>query len=151
MNLNNSSAVIKKKIEAKVERILKSEVAKLEGITKSVYQQYLKSYSPTQYVRTGEMIGSIGKTEIVKEGNKMKMAVSFDNSSAYHESLFGGSKGHAPILISEGWHSKRLEQTRMGRVYRLTYYEGFDALGKIESQYEAVKNPLARLEIQRKR
>ena len=129
--------------------MLKAEVEKLEGITKSVYNQYLKSYSPQQYVRTGAMIGSIGKSEIVKEANSMKMAVSFDNSGAYHSSLFGGSMGHAPILISDGWHSKRLEQTRMGRVYRLTYYEGFDALDKIESQYNAVKNPLARLEIQK--
>jgi hypothetical protein len=46
---------------------------------------------------------------------------------AYHKNLFGDHMSYVPLLINNGWHSKKLED-RIGEVPRFTRYEGYHFL-----------------------
>lgn len=43
------------------------------------------------------------------------------------------------MLISEGWHSKKLEKMYGKRVYRHTYFEGTNYLAEVQKAYNAGK------------
>lgn len=139
---NNLDLMLEKAIKAKAEKIIKIEVKKLESITKSVVQGYYNSYTPSVYERTGGLLSSIASGSVKKEGRRISAEVTF-GGSAYHPSIFKGHpQGYTPILINNGWHSAKLE-AKIGEVYRLTHYEGYDLVGKIETRYNAVRHPLA--------
>lgn len=139
---NNLDLMLEKAIKAKAEKIIREEVRKLERITRIVVQGYYNSYTPSVYDRTGGLLNSIVSGSVKKEGRRISAEVSFDNSAS-HPSLFKGHpQGYTPILINNGWHSAKLE-ARIGEVYRLTRYEGYDLVGKIETRYNAVRHPLA--------
>lgn len=145
MEINNSFAFDS---EQEAIRELKRQAEILKDVCVKVWRQYLASYQPKIYVRTGKSERSIKIGGIKKiDENTIGIEVTFQDDLVYHDSIFGGKQGHAIMLISAGWHSKKLE-ARIGKVYRLTYYEGFDYLGKVREEYEARKHRGIELEIQ---
>lgn len=122
----------------------------LEKIAINVWRKYLSSYKPKVYVRTGKSEKSIKLGSVKKlDDNTLGIELTWVNDLAYHDSIFGeGNKqGHAIMLISAGWKAKKLEK-KIGRKYRLTYYEGFDYIGKVREAFESVKHRGIELEIQ---
>lgn len=142
---NNLDLMLEKAMKAKAEQIIRIEVKKLERIAKLVVQGYYNSYTPKRpdlYLRSGGLLDSIVSGSVEKVGKRISAEVSFD-SRALHNSLFEGNpQGYTPILINNGWVSKKLE-ARMGVVPHFTRYEGYDLIGKIETRYNAVRHPLA--------
>jgi hypothetical protein len=133
-------------------KILKQEVKKLNTIAKNVWRSYLDSYSPQEYnyKRTGNSLSSIRIGELIKiNGETLGIAVTFDDDLAFHKSYInkktGRPKGHAIMLISQGW---RVKKGWHRKIYRFGYYEGFDYLGKVMDAYNAIKHPYIDLEIQ---
>lgn len=122
--------------------ILRSEGRRLEKIARKVWRQYLDSYSPKAYVRTGKSMKGIVLKRVRKiDANHFGIELTFENDLMYHDSVVGSSKkGHSIMLISDGWHSKKLEAMYRGRrVYRHTYYEGFNYIGKVVKEFNAGK------------
>ena len=144
MAQNNAEKLMEKAVEAKARAIVKDEVRKLEGIVNDVVRAYYSSYTPKYYRRTYGFKNSVVSGSVKREGKRIWAEVYFDDK-ALHQSLFPGNpQGYVPVLLNNGWHSKKLEK-RIGPVYHLTYYGGFDLVGKIEKRYNAVKHPLANL------
>lgn len=139
---NNLDLMLEKAIKDKAEKIIREEVRKLERITKDVVQGYYNSYSPTVYDRTYGFKNSIISGNVEKAGKRISAEVSFDGR-AMHNSLFAGNaQGYVPVLINNGWVSRKLE-AKIGIIPRFTRYEGYDLIGKIESRYNAIRHPLA--------
>jgi hypothetical protein len=131
-------------------KILKQEAKKLNSIAKNVWRSYLASYKPVEYKRTGNSLKSIRIGEFVKVNEEtLGITVTFDDDLAFHNSYInkktGKPQGHAIMLISQGWKVKRGWHKN---IYRFGYYEGFDFLGKVADEYNAVKHPYIELEIQ---
>lgn len=138
--------------EADALTTLRAEGRKLERIARKVWQEYEGSYSPNKYVRTGKSKKAIKlKTMPIKiDNNHIAIEVTWENSLSWHDSVVPKSskKGHSILLISAGWHSKKLEKIYGGAVYRHTYYEGFGYLTKVMQQYNAVKDPRIGFELE---
>lgn len=118
---------------------LEMEGRRLKYIAVKVWRRYLASYQPKAYVRTrdtqrGIKLGRVHRISPFEFGIRLE----FENDLMYHDSIFGKShpKGHSLMLISDGWHSEKLERKR-GRVHRLTYFEGIDYIGQVKRAYEA--------------
>lgn len=136
--------------ELKAKLALESEGKRLKEIAVKQWRKYLNSYSPKMYVRTGKSERSIKLGNVVKlDENTLGIELTFVNDLAYHDSIFGGKKGHAIMLISAGWHSKKAEQN-MGRggIYRLTYYEGSGYLYQVYKEFYASRKKGIDIEIQ---
>lgn len=123
--------------EQQARRTLEIEGRRLKYIAVKVWRQYLGSYKPKEYTRTrdtqrGIKLGRVRRISPFEYG----ISLEFENDLMYHESIFGSNnkEGHSLMLISEGWHSKKLEAKR-GRVYRLTYFEGIDYIGRVQREY----------------
>ena len=148
---------------------LKQEGKKLEKIAKSVWNKYLSSYKPTEYVRTGRSakaikLGNVKVLGVDAQGFvNLGIELTWLNNLAYHDSwLYKKGKtstnkqGHAFMLIGTKWHSKKLEKIYKKKVYRHTYWSwaGDSSLDEnsyldaIISEYEKVKDPRFGLEIQ---
>lgn len=138
--------------------MLNQEARKLKDIADSEWNRYLNSYTPKQYVRTHRATAEairVGHVKPIMGGEFLGIEVTWDNDRSYHDSyLFKQGKisrnerGHAFMLISDGWESKKLERIYGRRVYRHTYWEGSGYLAKVYSRYMAVRNPLVILDIQ---
>lgn len=143
-------AQMNKKAEAQARKILKREGDKLENITKATVNSYYNSYRPSVYVRTYGFKNSVVKTGIKRVGNSLEMSVGFDGGALHNSMFAGNAQGYVPILLSNGWHSVKLER-RVGPIHRFTFYGGFNIIGKIQSSYNAVRHPLVKpLEIKSK-
>lgn len=94
-------------ILAKEKSALESQATRLLGDVNSMWQGYEKSYQPTTYRRSGAVSNGFGlsSTRTVSEGIGVKLEVDLvlDDGYMWHGSLFGGKRGHAFMLISEGW------------------------------------------------
>lgn len=91
----------------------------------------------------------MGKVKRI-DGNTLGIELTFENDLMYHDSVVKGStkKGHSIMLISEGWHSKKLEKMYGRRVYRHTYFEGVNYLAEVQKAYNTGKPVGVTLETQ---
>lgn len=143
--------------EAEAIKVLTAEGKKLEKICRKVWRSYLDSYKPKVYaehltnrqgVRTMHSLDSISLGNVKKIGeDEFGIEVTFKNKLAYHESVFGNNqpKGHAIMLISSGW---KVKKGKHKGVARFGYFDGFDYLGKVKEQYDAVRDKRISLDIQ---
>lgn len=136
--------------EAEAIKVLNAEGRKLKLIALRVWRRYLGSYQPQQYVRTRRSQRGIKLKPVKRVGaNTYSIELTFENGLMYHDSVVGKGqpKGHSIMLISSGWHSKKLEN-RIGEVPNFTYRDGFDYLGQVQSEYNAIRNKKVFLDIQ---
>lgn len=128
--------------EAEAILMLNKEGKKLEAIARKLWQKYIGSYSPKQYIRTGNSERAIKLGKVKKlDNNTFGIELTFDNDLSYHPSRFkGGKKGHSIMLISDGWHSKKLEKTLGRKVHRYTYFEGTGYLYQVYKEYMSIKH-----------
>lgn len=126
--------------EAEVKRLLLEEGRRLEKIAKQVWQKYLDSYTPQEYIRTGKSLASIKLGNLERlSATEWGIRLNFVDELAYHDSVFkGGKQGHAIMLISSGWKVKKGWHKN---IYRFGYYEGFNVIEKIISEFEKSKPP----------
>lgn len=131
--------------EEEAKLVLEEEGKKLFKIAQDVWLDYLESYTPQKYVRTYASLESI-KLGVVRQYDEDTLCIelTYQDDLAYHPSLVGKSKplpeGHAIMLISEGWHSKRLE-AKIGRpIPHFTEYEGFNYVEKVIERYNSTKH-----------
>lgn len=131
-------------------KALKSEGERLERIAIKIWRKYINSYTPNQYVRTGNAEKSIKLGGIKKlNDNTLAIELTFQNDLVYHNSRFKkGKKGHAVMLISDGWHSKKLEKKLGRRVNRFTYFGGSGYLYQVYKEFNATKKKGITLDIQ---
>lgn len=142
-SLNNAFAA---QSEQQAKRQLEQEGRRLKLIAVKIWRQYLASYKPKSYARTrnsqrGIKLGRVHRVDAFHFG----IELTFENDLMYHDSVLPNSakKGHSIMLISEGWNKEKKETklSKMMRkqVYRFTYFEGIDYLGKVEKAFNAGK------------
>lgn len=128
-------------------KLLEQEGRRLKYIAMRVWRQYLDSYQPKKYVRTGKTLRGIklGKVERL-DANHFGIRLEFENDLMYHDSVinkYEQPQGHSLMLISDGWNRQKKRTKlveRIGRqVYMFTYFEGADIIGKIEREYNKYK------------
>jgi len=123
--------------EQQARRTLEMEGRRLKYIALKLWRKYLGSYQPKQYVRTRDTQRGIKLGRVKKiDGNHFGIELTFENDLMYHDSIFGRNqpKGHSLMLISDGWHARKLED-RIGKVHRLTYFEGTGYLYQVYKEY----------------
>lgn len=121
---------------------LENDARKLKYIAAKVWRMYYNSYKPTVYRRTGNTALGIKMTGIQKDGViGYKQIITFEDEKMYHRSYVhpGQPRGHALMLISSGWKSKKLEE-RIGKRPRYTQYRGFNYLGRVKKEYLDVRH-----------
>lgn len=133
-------------------RALKQEAKVLQEVAKDVWQKYLDSYRPQEYIRTGKTMRSIKIGKIKKIGmDEYAISVTYDNDLVYHDSVMGGKQGHTIMLIG-GW-----KKTNMGwrvktgwhkNIRRFGYWEGFDYIGEVQQLYNLRKNKAISLDVE---
>lgn len=142
--------------EAQARRVMKQEGLKLKNIAIREWQSYLNMYKPVEYIRTGDSERAI-KLGMVKvlDPYHIGIELTWVNNLVYHDSwLYNKGKvsrnerGHSVMLMSKGWHSKKLEKAYKKKVYRHTYYEGNGYIDNVVKQYEQTKDPRITLEVQ---
>ncbi|UUV46703.1 neck protein [Bacillus phage vB_BanS-Thrax4] len=141
-------------------KVLTKEGKKIERIARRVWQQYMGSYSPKEYRRTGKSLRAIKLKGIKSHGLGMySIELTWENSLAYHDSWLYtegktsvNKKGHAIMLIGTRWHSKKLEAIYRKQIYRHTYWAwnggGGSYLDTVVSQYKAVADKRIMVEVQ---
>lgn len=129
---------------------LNQEGRRLKHIAVKLWRKHLSTYQPKAYVRTrntqrGIKLGRVKRISPTEYG----IELTFENDLMYHDSIFGSGQpqGHSLMLISDGWHSKKLE-SKIGRVYMLTYFEGTGYLSEVYRQYNAGAPMGVRLDVQ---
>ena len=124
--------------EEEAKRLLRAEGQRLKEIAIKKWRQYLASYTPKMYVRTGNSEKAIKLGDVKRiSPTEWGIELTWENSLAYHDSVLPNSnkKGHAVMLISSGWHAKKLEKIYGKRVYRHTYFEGTGYLYQVYKEY----------------
>lgn len=136
--------------DRELKRLMEREGRKLKYIALKHWRKYLSSYKPKQYVRTRDTQRGIklGRPKRMPDGT-YAIELTFENSLMYHDSIFGPNqpKGHSLMLISDGWHSRKLER-RIGKVYMLTYFEGTGYLYNVYKEYMKVAPQGIKLDVQ---
>lgn len=143
--------------EKKAILVLESEGRRLKGIVAKVWAKYLNSYDPVLYKRTTKTrLGmKLGKVKLENPAGidgiaTYQLAITFENDLMYHKSYLGSGQrqGHSLMLISQGWHSKKLEERYKGkRIERFTYYEGFDFFAQVMKEFESGKHNAISLKV----
>lgn len=137
--------------DEEAKRVLEAEGRKLKYIAIKLWRRYLSSYQPSKYVRTRKSQRSIklGKVKI-HSANEWSIELTYVDDLAYHDSIFKGNpKGHAIMLVSKGWHSKKLEERLGGKkIERFTYFDGTGYLDKVYKEYMIVRDKRIELEVQ---
>ena len=134
--------------DAEAKRVLREEGKRLKQIAKKVWSDYLASYKPKMYTRSGNSQKSIKLNNVFKiDENTWGIELTFQNELTYHNSVIGTSqpKGHSIMLISSGW---KVKKGRHKNVYRFGYYEGFDYIGKVMKEFNNGKHRGIELELQ---
>jgi hypothetical protein len=130
--------------DQEAEKVLRAEARKFKYIAVKMWRRYLASYKPKEYVRTRKSQKSIQiRSKLIRlPNNELGMEITWENDLAWHDSVVPKSskKGHSIVLISEGWHSVKLEKILKGAVYRFTYYEGWGYLDKVIREYDKVRD-----------
>lgn len=154
MNLNHFNKQIQSIGDAQMKILVEEEGKKLERIAIRIWRQYLNSYSPSLYavhLTGGEGVRTGNSERAIKLGKPFRnldgsfgIELTWVNELVYHNSVMPSQpKGHAVMLISDGWKVKRGNHRN---IYRFGYYEGFDYISKVERAYEAEKHRSMSLE-----
>lgn len=126
-------------------RLLEAEGRRLKYIAIKLWRKTMDEYSPKKYAvhltgvegkrtRNSQRAIKLGKVKALPDGT-YGIELTWENELVYHDSVVkGGQKGHAVMLISDGWHSRKLEK-RMGRIERFTYFEGTGYLYRVYKEY----------------
>lgn len=119
---------------------LKSQASMLLGDINALWRGYENSYTPSVYVRTGKtrMGFSLSEPRITGTGPSTRIEIDLilDDDMMWHDSIFGGSKGHSFMLISEGWDAPALRAYRGGNdTYRLTTFDGVGIIDSLVNMY----------------
>ena len=113
------------------------ELLKLERYIKDNINEYLNSYSPEQYQRTGAWLDSIYVTKATMASGLVTASIKFDDIQAYHPSVIGENQefGYVPMLMETGWDisDKIGRDTPMFAVHKGTHYIR-DAVNKFNSK-----------------
>lgn len=119
----------------------------LESAVKYLYKcldyqisEYYASYSPIVYARTFKFKDSLYAEDFLQarvEGNKIKLSVSFKDSMAYHNNLFGTHKSYVPILVNFGWVAPKLAKKMGGHIEFFTFYEGYHMVENAVREFNA--------------
>lgn len=147
MNLNSLNSAISNATEKEVKRILLNEGRRLERIARKIWRRHMAQYKPKVYARhingvAGQRTGrsekaiKLGRVKMIAP-NQWGIELTWENDLVYHDSIFQNQpKGHSVMLISDGWHSKKLEK-KFGKIKRFTYFEGTGYLGKVIKEWQA--------------
>lgn len=119
---------------------LKSQASMLLGDINALWRGYENSYTPTVYRRTGKTRAGFSLSEPRVTGSgpttKIEIDLILDDEMMWHNSLFGGNKGHSFMLISEGWDAPALRAYRGGNdTYRLTTFDGIGIIDSLVNMY----------------
>ena len=123
--------------------LLRKEGKRLERIARGIWSEYIETFEPKQYVRTydSEKAIRLGRVKKISE-DEFGIELTFDDDYAYHPSIIKNKskthkEGHSFMLISEGWNASKLEE-RIGRsVYKLTYFEGINYIGRVKEAFNS--------------
>lgn len=91
--------------------ILYEAAQDLKDCIQNRLDQYLVSYYPSVYHRTGNLsealyVDDFADIQII--GDTLSIQLKFDENLSYHNSLFDGySDGYTPWLINYGWQVKK--------------------------------------------
>lgn len=107
--------------DVNVRKALNSELERLQRYLIEEINAYLDSYSPVQYQRTGAWLESIKVNPIQQNGKEYSASITFEDSLAYHDSLFGGEQGYVPWLFEVGYH---WDESKQPRIPRLSDFDG---------------------------
>ena len=101
----------------------------LLGIIQDFWKEYLDSYRPTMYIRTGKTLQGIRIDPSVKENGRggYDLRIIFDDSMMYRNR-------HTYMAINDGWNYG-------GSKHRYDYYEGYHQLEKALAFYEKGNRP----------
>jgi hypothetical protein len=134
--------------ELEARRVLEEEGRRLLDIAKTIWRQYLASYQPKQYVRSGNSEKALKLGGVKKlDDDTLGIELTWEDDLAYHNSVItkGTPQGHSIMLISEGW---KVRKGKHKDVYRFGYYEGFNYLARVEEAFNLSKHAGISLEIQ---
>jgi len=148
--------------EVQARATLMREGVKLEKIAKRVWSVYMNSYTPVEYVRTGNSAKSLllGKPKYIgvdSFGNtEYGIELTWRNDLVYHDSWIYkkgktsvNRKGHSVMLIGTKWHAPKLEKIYRAEdrgVYRHTRWEWEGANGTSHDTYiDAVMNEYSKI------
>jgi len=114
--------------------VLEEETQKLAQYIEEEIQNYLSSYVPTVYERTGNWLNSVKISPIVQEGEYLTAIITFDERLANHPSLFNGEEGYVPWLMEVGWH---WSMDKPHRTYRLSDFEGIQYIRRAVERFNS--------------
>jgi len=139
-SLKSEIARLNDQLLVKERSSLESQASRLLGDINALWQGYERSYKPTTYRRSGAVSNgfSLSSPRTVSEGIgfRVEMDLILDDGYMWHSSLFGGQRGHAFMLISEGWAWRGgLSDYRGGDVYRFTYFDGIGIVDTLVNKY----------------
>lgn len=149
-NFDRLSRELQTMSDREITRRLQQEARTLKAIALKQWRRDMQDYKPKVYaVHLGMPQGKrtkqsqrgikIGKVKRLEDGS-FGIEVSWENQLMYHDSIFPNQpQGHSVMLISEGWHSRKLEQKLRRRVYRFTYFEGTNYLARVIKAYNSIK------------
>lgn len=123
-------------------QLIIQEGKKLERIARREWEAYYQSYTPKQYIRTYKSRDALKlKTPTKRIDGGWDIELTWEDDLAYHDSRFGkkNNRGHAIMLISDGWESRKLKAKLGGkRIERLTDFDGTGYLYNVYKKYLAV-------------
>lgn len=150
-NKHKNASSLSKSLKPEIDRLndqllvqersaLKSQASNLLRDINSLWQGYERSYTPTTYRRSGAVSNGFNLSNIrtVQEGNGVRLEVDLilEDNYMWHSSLFGKERGHAFMLISEGWEWRGgLSDYRGGEVERFTYFDGIGIVDTLIGKY----------------
>lgn len=151
MAVNDFQGQLDAYTEREVKKLLESEGRKLKYIAVKLWRQYLSSYKPKVYVRTRNSQRGIklGKVKMIAP-NQWGIELTWENDLMYHDSVFPNNptKGHSVMLISDGWHSRKLEAKIGRRIHRFTYFEGTNYLYRVYKEYMKIAPESITIDVQ---
>lgn len=158
--LNDLTNALQGYAQDEARKILEREGRRLNYIALKIWRKTMEEYKPKQYaVHLGMQQGQrtkrsqraikLGKVKMLPDGS-MGIELTWENQLVYHDSVFGSGqpKGHSVMLISDGWHSKKLEKKIGRRIDRFTYFEGTGYLYQVYKEYTKIAPQGIYLDIQ---
>lgn len=118
-----------RQIESEIKKELVKFGQKLEEVAKLVWDEYLASYQPTVYRRTGKTRAGIQLNPSVSTtyDGRYVVKLEFKNSNMFDSR----SNRHTYLSIDKGWNYG-------GKRYMYDYYEGFDLIAKTIGRVERI-------------
>lgn len=84
----NSIKAIEKDIEKKINKAMHDAQEKVHFIIDNFLNQYYNEFTPSEYIRTHQLLHSLVKSDVRKYGNSVQAEVYFDASAMNYENGF---------------------------------------------------------------